>query len=302
MRVTTETNLGEARPLGQFASKADHAECRRLHKLHGSTYYYATRLFPRHIRIRVHALYGFVRTADEWVDNPGLLTIEQRARKLQDFRSQLLRGLDGVMPSSPPLRAFCDAMHEVSMDLQEPLSFLDAMEMDLHVARYETYEDLREYMRGSAVAVGHMMCDLLECPPSEDLRRSSAALGEAMQMTNFLRDIGEDTRRGRTYVPLEDLERFEMTEDDIADEAVSDRFVRLMQFEIERTRLLYSIADQGIRHLPKHARRPVTLARILYSKILEKIEDRGYDVFTGRARTTRLEKLRAAIRVFASNI
>ena len=295
--MTTETKLGEIRSLGQFATSADRIECRRLHKLHGTTYYYATRLFPRATREHVHALYGFVRVADEWVDNPGLLTIEQRARKLQDYRSQLLRGLDGVMPTIPALRAFCDAMHIVSMDLSEPLSFLDAMEMDLHVARYDTYEDLRDYMRGSAVAVGHMMCDLLGCPGTDDIRRASAALGEAMQMTNFLRDVGEDVRRGRIYLPLEDLAAFDLTEQDILDETISDRFVRMMQFEIDRTRMLYSVADQGIRLIPKDARRPVMLARMLYSRILEKIEELGYDVFTSRARTTRIEKLQAATRV-----
>ena len=171
------------------------------------------------------------------------------------------------------------------------------MEMDIRGRRYDTFEDLREYMRGSASAIGVMMCYVMgaECDPATLARAS--ALGEAMQLTNFLRDIGEDLRRGRVYVPAEDLAKFSVTEDDLRAGIVTDGFRDLMRFEIARTRELYAYADSGIRQLPKEVRNAVLLARLLYAQILDQIERQDYDVFSTRARTTLAQKVACAARV-----
>jgi 15-cis-phytoene synthase len=118
-----------------------------------------------------------------------------------------------------------------------------------------------------------------------------------MQLTNFLRDIAEDAARGRIYLPIEDLESFGVSEEEILAGMVTDRFIRLMKFEIERARALYRIADAGIPYLPSEARLAVTIARVLYARILNRIESIGYDVFQARARTTRSEKVVVALRV-----
>jgi phytoene synthase len=177
--------------------------------------------------------------------------------------------------------------------------FLDAMAQDLTVTRYATYEDLRGYMRGSACAVGVMMCYVVQAGESPEMLASARALGEAMQLTNFLRDVGEDVRRGRIYLPQEDLASFGVGEPEILAGIRSDRFINLMKFEIARARALYAVADRGIPMLPAEAQKAVRLARILYSRILDRIEDRKYDVFGGRARTSRTEKLAVAARVLA---
>lgn len=284
-------------PALAFARAADYAECRRLHREYGTTYYHATRFFNRSTRQRVHALYGFVRVPDEWVDNPGDVSTCGQIRLLQDYRSQLLRGLDGVCPDHPVLRAFCDVVRETHMPLEEPLCFLDAMEQDLTVSRYETYEQLVGYMRGSAAAVGLMMCAVVNARPDPAIKLGACALGNAMQLTNFLRDVGEDARRGRIYLPLEDLEHFGVREDDILQSRSSTAFVSLMKFEMARARAMYEEADVAIPLLPRAAQRPVRLARILYSRILDRIEENGYDVFSQRARTTKMEKLGVAMQV-----
>ncbi|AIE84499.1 phytoene/squalene synthase family protein [Fimbriimonas ginsengisoli] len=286
-----ESEPVETRPPSRFASPNDHAECRRLHRKFGTTYYFATRLFGRRTRERVNALYGFVRVPDEWVDNPVGGDIERRNR-LEAYRSELIRALDGVCPTQPVLRAFCDVMHEVGMPLDEPLRFLDAMAQDLSISRYETYEDLRDYMRGSASAVGLMMCSVLEAGNNPAMLEAAVALGEAMQLTNFIRDVSEDYNRGRIYLPAEDMARFGVTE---ADLEPTPRFRELIRFEIERARNLYSQADVGIPLLPPRARKAVRLARILYSRILDRVEANGYDVFSARARTSKLEKLSVLI-------
>jgi phytoene synthase len=292
-----EPDLADEPLLGRFASGGGYAECRRLHRRYGTTYYFATGLFRRPIRRRVHALYGFVRVPDEWVDNPGTMTLARQRRLLTDYRSQFLRGLDGVRPDHPVLRAFCDVVRETSMPLDEPLAFLDAMEQDLVVSRYDTYEALRGYMRGSAAAVGVMMCHVLGANLRDGVREGACALGEAMQLTNFLRDVGEDARRGRIYLPLEDLRSYGLDPDDVLAERMSPEFVSLIRFEIARARGLYAMADTSIPLLPRTAQKPVRLARVLYSRILDCIEAQNYDVFSQRARTTRGQKLMSAGRV-----
>ncbi|MER3496644.1 MAG: phytoene synthase, partial [Armatimonadota bacterium] len=167
-----------------FATPADLQVCRRLHERHGTTYAFATRRFSPALRDRVHALYGFVRLPDEWVDNPTRYGITNVRDALTAFREELRRGVVGERPEEPVLRAFCDLMKETGMGLEEPECFLDAMEMDLNRTRYATYEDLRSYMRGSACAVGLMMLGVLDCDfSSPELREPACALGEAMQLT-----------------------------------------------------------------------------------------------------------------------
>lgn len=282
---------------GVFASPADYAVCRQLHRRHGTTYYFASQRFRPETRRRTHALYGFVRVPDEWVDNPNGMTLEQRVNALSRWRRQLLDGMDGVKPSHPVMRAFCDVVRETGMPLEEPLCFLDAMEQDLAVGRYESFADLRGYMRGSAAAVGMMMCHVLGASVTPQAQRAACALGEAMQLTNFLRDVGEDAERGRIYLPLEDLASFGVSEEEVLNSQMSDRFLNLMKFEIRRARALYAEADKGIPLLPPDTRKAVLLARILYSRILDRIESRNHDVFSGRARTSKLEKLIVAARV-----
>ncbi len=283
---------------GAFADAQDYAICRQIHRQYGTTYYFASQLFAPEIRQRTHALYSFVRVPDEWVDNPNGATTEEIRVRLSNWRLELRRGLEGIRPNHPALRAFCDVLHETQMPLEEPMLFLDAMELDLVKTRYQTYEDLRSYMRGSASAVGYMMCSVLGAPMTPETTHAASALGEAMQMTNFLRDVGEDAQRGRIYLPLEDLTAFGVTEKEILDHKKSPQFTDLMRFQICRARALYSRADKGIPLLPKDAQFAVLMARTLYSRILDRIERQGYDVFSKRARISRFEKLRIAASLY----
>ena len=277
----------------RFASPNDYRICRDLHRKFGTTYYYASQLFPSRLKPKVHAVYGFVRVPDEWVDNPGSMTASEQLQKLERYREELVAGYAGRCPSEPVLRAFCEVAAEAQIPISEPLCFLDAMEMDVRVARYETIGDLLDYTRGSAAAVGLMMCHVLEADLTEEITAAARNLGDAMQLTNFLRDVGEDFARGRIYLPGEDMAQFGVSDADIAAGIVTDAWRQLMAFEIDRTRELYATTDDAIRRLPSYARRPVRLARILYSQILDEIEANDYDVFRVRARTSRAKKVRS---------
>jgi 15-cis-phytoene synthase len=256
--------------------------CRRLNRRHGTTYYWSTYALPRIKRHHVHALYGFCRYADDIVDDLGPVPVEVRATALADLGDRFFADLEAGRSDDPVLRAVVHTVRSFDIDPACFRRFLASMAMDLTVDRYETYEDLARYMDGSAAVIGEMMLPILE-PLSPEARQPARELGDAFQLTNFLRDIGEDLDRGRVYVPQEDIDRFGARP---AFEArtVTPGFVDLMRFEIERTRALYDAADVGVRLLPPSSARCIRTARDLYSRILEQIEAAGYDVFSSRAR------------------
>jgi 15-cis-phytoene synthase len=268
--------------------------CRTVQRAHSRTYYFSTRLFPPAVRRHVHALYAFTRHADEIVDdlNPGR-AVEARLEALEAFEAETMAALAGEEVEDPILRAFTNTARERGIGRAHVEPFLRSMKMDTCVSRYPTYEDLEEYMYGSAAVVGLMMCRIIGVEDNEALRHAEA-LGEAMQLSNFLRDIAEDWERGRVYLPLEDLKRFGYSEEDLATGVVNEEFVELMRYEIDRARMLYLVADGGMGYIPRGRRYPVLVARHLYAAILEQIEGQSYDVFSGRAGTTFAEKLRVA--------
>lgn len=289
MRISDQSE--ERHPLVAYATMSDYEACRQLHRKYGTTYYFASRCLPFKKRREVDAVYGFIRMADEWVDNPGHLTREEQLRKLRDYRSQFLDGMAGCCPDEGVLRAFTDVARSSKMPPEEPLVFLEAMEMDLEHTRYRTYSELQRYMRGSASAVGIMLCYVLGVPRHPMSIDAAVALGEALQLTNCLRDVGEDAKRGRIYIPQEDLELFGVSEEDILNHCVTENFKQLMKFEIARARTCYEQADLGIPFLPKSIKMAVLAARVLYCKILDSIEKQDYDVFSKRAHTTSLQKM-----------
>ncbi|HEX2182156.1 MAG TPA: phytoene/squalene synthase family protein [Rubrobacteraceae bacterium] len=272
--------------------------CRRAQRAHSKTYYFSTRLFPSEVRPHVHALYAFMRYADEIVDNPGATSLEEQLSALEAFEEETLAAVAGEEVPNPVLRAYANTVRVRGIDPEDIAAFMKSMKMDTNVFRYQTYEDLAVYTYGSAAVVGLMMCRVVGVA---DRRADVHAetLGVAMQLTNFLRDIGEDWRRGRVYIPLEDLERFGYGEADLGRGVVDERFVALLRFEIRRARRLYALADEGMGYIPRGRRYPVVVARELYAAILDRIEAQGYDVFARRAETSRLDKLGVAARCAA---
>jgi 15-cis-phytoene synthase len=272
--------------------------CRRAQRAHSRTYYFSTRLFPPEVRPHVHALYAFMRYADEIVDNPGETSLEEQLAALEAFEQETMVAVAGEAVSNPVLRAYANTVRVRGIAPEDIAAFMTSMKMDTRIFRYRTYEDLALYTYGSAAVVGLMMCRVVGAVDRRaDLHAET--LGVAMQLTNFLRDIGEDWRRGRVYVPLEDLERFSYDEQELGDGVVDERFVELMRFEIGRTRRLYALADDGLIYIPRGRRFPVVVARELYAGILDRIEAQGYDVFARRAETSRAGKLWVAAKCAA---
>ena len=269
--------------------------CRQLNKRSGTTYYWSTHLLPSVKRHHVHALYALCRYADDIVDDLGSsATTDERAAALASFSHRFFTDLDIGRSDDPVLKAVVHTYRSFDIDRATAASFFRSMAMDLTVATYESFADLATYMNGSAAVIGEMMLPILEPPDLDAARPHARDLGDAFQLTNFLRDVSEDLDRGRVYLPQEDLRRFGA---DPALRTVTPSWIELMRFEIDRTRKLYRSADLGIAMLPPSSQRCVGAARDLYSGILEKIEAAGYDVFSARIRVTTARKLAMAAKL-----
>jgi phytoene synthase len=281
-------------PTGPVTLDESYALCREFNKRHGTTYYWSTKVLPKVKQHHVHALYAFARYADDIVDEiPSQggrdVPTEVRAAALKDFGDRFFADLETGKSSDPVLKAVVHTVRAFDLDTTAFDRFLRSMTMDLTVESYETWDDLLVYMDGSAAVIGEMMLPILE-PTDYDVALPRARdLGNAFQLTNFLRDINEDLDRGRQYMPLEDSRRFGA---DLTDRRATPEFVELMQFEIDRCRALYTSAEIGISMLPDRSAKCVGAAHTLYGRILDKIEAQQYDVFTSRASVSTTEKAR----------
>jgi phytoene synthase len=274
------------------ALRAAYDRCRRLNAAHGRTYYLATRLLPPAKRPHVHALYGFARYADELVDapraDPGEL-VPWAERFLDDLKS----GTEPGAGKDPVTRAVLHTARVWGLPVEHFEAFLTSMRMDLTVSGYPTYADLERYMYGSAAVIGLLMVPILE-PVDDDAYPRARALGEAFQLTNFIRDVGEDLRLGRVYLPEDDLARFEVTRVDLARPRPNARVKALLAFEIDRTRELYREAAPGIELLHPTSRVCIATALCLYGGILDEVERSGYDVLSNRVTVPVATRLRVA--------
>jgi phytoene synthase len=287
-----------------------YAACRRLNAAHGRTYFLATRLLPAQRRPGVHALYGFARCADEIVDDlASTLRPDQKAAALRTWGNSFLDALaTGAAPPPPSaatgpdvLPAVLDTIERYVIPHSYFADFLRSMEMDLTVARYETFEDLSQYMWGSAAVIGLQMLPILgTSTPVEVAGPYAADLGIAFQLTNFLRDIGEDLRRGRVYLPQESLRLFGVDEQHLRRGVVDGPIRRLLQFEIARARELYRNAYPGLRLVSPRSRRCLEVAWSLYQQILDEIERADYRVLDRRVSVGTGRRLAAVARSLAS--
>lgn len=277
-------------------SSADFAACRTLQRRHGTSYALATRFFPKEKRLATEALYAFFRIPDDLVDVTNGIDRKTIQKNLQLFETAWHQAIDTGKSENPILRCTAWAFRRFSIPMEYGETFLEAMKQDTEIDRYARYQDLKRYMYGSAVVVGLMMSYVIGFSEKRALIHAQA-LGEAMQLTNFLRDIGEDWReRKRVYLPQEDLEQFAVTEEDITQGKIHARFKELMHFEIQRADALYAEAEPGINLLSADGRFAVRFASRLYQEILREIERNDFDVFTRRARTSTWTKCRLFVR------
>jgi phytoene synthase len=262
----------------------------------GRTFHVATRLLPRRVKEATYVLYAFFRVADEVVDDPdGAPPPEQRA-ELERIRAAAVGAEE---TDDPVMSAFRTVSERYGIPEHEVHVFIDAMLMDVNVSEYETYSDLEEYLRGSAVAVAYMMLSLMDPEKAEQARPHAKALGEAFQLTNFLRDVREDILDyDRVYLPLETLGRNGVDREQIERLEFSDGFAEAMRAEMRRTERLYRKGVAGIRYLPQDSQFGVLCAAVLYAEHHRLIREQGFDVLSERPTLTMRRRLTLAARTW----
>lgn len=260
-----------------------------IHRETGQTFYYATRLLPERIREQTYVLYGFFRVADEVVDDGSAQSPDTQRERLESLRSAAL----GNSPAEEPvIEAFSEIREAEGIADEEVNEFIDAMCADIDTDQYETYDDLQGYMRGSAAAVGNMMTTIMDLDQPEKARPHAMALGEAFQLTNFIRDVREDIRElDRIYLPMETLRQHGVTVEQIEHEACTPEFRRAVQSELRRAEQLYRDGVEGIEYLPKDCQFAVVLAAVLYADHHRLIRKQDYDVLSTRPELSTPRKL-----------
>ncbi len=261
-----------------------YVEAETVIRQHSRTFFMASALLPKDERRAARALYAFCRISDDIVDREE----GDRLCALETWKRISLIEHPGEEASIP--LAWADTRHRYHIPRYYAEQLLDGVALDLTQTRYTTFDELAHYCYGVASTVGLMTMHIIGFEGEEAIPYA-IKLGVALQLTNILRDVGEDWANGRVYLPQEELALFGLCEDDIANGTVDDRWRAFMQFQIARARQLYEEAIPGIAMLGKSGRFAIAAAAELYRGILQDIETHDYNVFTRRAHLTTQEKL-----------
>jgi len=274
-------------------------ECKRLNNLHGKTYFLATRFLPPAKRPFVHALYGFARYADEIVDDlASTLSENEKAEALKSWGDEVLANIKSGKSHDHIGAALVDTVTRFSIPISYFEAFLHSMTMDLTVTEYHTYEDLYEYVYGSAAVIGLQMVPILGTVSKQAMAEANIAaekLGTAFQLANFIRDIGEDLTRGRVYLPVTELQSHGVTREMLEERIVTPQIKNALKEQIQRVRSLQAESKPGINLLSAESRACIEAASELYCGIVDEVEKIDYQIFDKRAKTSNWRRLKVAL-------
>jgi phytoene synthase len=271
-----------------------YAECKRLNAQHGKTYYLATLLLPPAKRPFVHALYGFARYADEIVDDlASTLSDTEKAESLQNWGSSVLSDIKAGRSHDHIGAALVDTVKRFNIPISYFEAFLKSMQMDLTITQYQSYEDLMEYVYGSAAVIGLQMLPILGTL-SDEAYVAAEKLGVAFQLANFIRDVGEDLDRGRIYLPLQELAKHGVTRQMLEERTLTPELKSALKEQIARVRRLQAEAASGIKLLAPESRACIEAASELYCGIVDEVEKIDYEIFKKRAKTSTWRRIKVA--------
>jgi phytoene synthase len=270
---------------GDASLRYAYKQAEKITAEHSKSFHFASGLLPEEKRSAVRALYAFCRTVDDIVDES---TGDQRESKLDYWRGMVANA--SFMDNDLVAAAWADTITRYHIPRHYALQLIDGVNRDITQSRYQTFEELATYCYGVASTVGLMSMYIVGFKSNEAVPYA-IKLGVALQMTNILRDVGEDFRNGRLYLPREELAFYGIHELDIADGRVTDNWRQFMDFQIERTRQLYDESWEGVKMLEREGQLAIGAASVFYRGILDEIEKNGYDVFTQRANLSALGKI-----------
>ena len=270
--------------------------CRQKAAQSGSSFYYSFLFLPQERRRAITALYAFCREVDDAVDEPSDASAARAA--LEWWRGEVARLFAGT-PQHPVTRALAPWLQPYAIRQAQLAEIMDGLEMDLTQTRYLDFAGLRLYCRRVAGVVGELSASIFGYSNARTLEYADR-LGLAFQLTNIIRDVGEDARKNRVYLPVDELKEYGVTAADIIDARHTENFVRLMSFQAERARRCY---DEALALLPaedRHAQRPGLVMAAIYRTLLDEIEDDGFRVLKQRTALTPVRKLWIAWRTWVT--
>lgn len=267
--------------------------CRAVTRTHAKSFYFCAQTLPTRKRLPIYAIYALCRHIDDLVDTTRNADRAELTAKVEEWAVALRRVYDGgEFPSHPILVAWSDSLKSFPIKYENAVDLMRGclMDLDQKDVRFQTFDELYVYAYRVASLVGLMSSEIFGYTDESALQYAEA-LGIAFQLTNILRDVGEDARRNRIYLPTDELARLGVTEDDVMRGTVTPNFVDLMKFQIRRARDYYREADKGIPMLSPDSRFTVFLSSRIYGGILEDIERHDYDVFSRRAHVSTIRKV-----------
>jgi len=278
--------------------RKSYAECKKLNAVHGKTYYLATLLLPPAKRPFVHALYGFARYADEIVDDlNSKLSEDEKAKALKVWGEGVISDIKSGVSHDHIGAALVDTVNRFKIPISYFEAFLKSMSMDLTINEYQSYEDLMEYVYGSAAVIGLQMVPILGAL-SPDAYAAAEKLGIAFQLANFIRDVGEDLERGRVYLPITELQASGVTRQMLEERKLTPQIKLALQFQIARVRQLQKEATPGIAMLSPESRACIEAASELYCGIVDEVEKIEFQIFDKRAKTSTWRRIKVALPAF----
>ncbi len=246
------------------------------------TFYFASRFMGCELRDSFYAVYAFCRHTDNLIDdnenNPKLQRI-----LIRQWKKEFLDTYKNNYSTNPILNSFVYTMKKYNIPLRYPLELIRGVKTDITKKEYATFAELRRYCYRVASVVGIMLTYVMGVGDISKAKKYATKLGIAMQLTNILRDVGEDARLGRVYFPKDELAQFGLTLRDILSLKRTKSLIEFLKFQIERARRYYAEAVRGISMLQKDVRPVISLAFTLYREILGVIEENGYEVYSKRA-------------------
>ena len=272
--------------------------CQRVTRREARNFYFAFITVPGAKRRAIYAAYAFARLCDDIAD--GAAPVQGKIEQLASVRDSLADAYAGA-PQGPVFIALAHAAHTYGIPQAYFDSLVSGVEIDTTKSRYATFEELREYCYGVASTVG-LICGEIFGYKDPVAREYAVDLGLAMQLTNILRDVQEDAERGRVYLPQDEMARFGYSEEELRRGIINEHFVALMRFQAERARAYYAQGAKLAALVPVRSRACVAVLQGLYSRLLDRIEANGFDVFQGRTRLPNHEKLLLTAKLWATSV
>ncbi|MBR61757.1 MAG: hypothetical protein CL904_03740 [Dehalococcoidia bacterium] len=272
--------------------------CTQITKSEAKNFYYAFVTLPTKKRIAIYAVYAFARYCDDISDDPETMN---RSEKFLYIRQELAESLDGKLTKNPIMPALMDTINKFQIPNSYFYSLIDGVEMDLIKSRFSSFQELKDYCYKVASIVGLISIHIFGYKDPQ-ANQYAIDLGIAMQLTNIMRDLQEDADRDRIYLPQDEMNQFGYKEADLLAGVINDNFTQLMQFQVQRARSYFDSGIKLLDFLQDDAIGCTSILHRLYSRILDRIEENAYDVFSNRASLTSFEKITIMARFFLMSI